>query len=48
MFDVDGCAIPVIWRAPLIKNKRAARRSQDIADVEALEREQAGLPGAKR
>lgn len=47
-FDVDGCAIPVIGRGPLIKNKRATGRSQDIADVEALEREQPAPAGTKR
>jgi hypothetical protein len=35
-FDLEGCAIPVIGRAALIKNKRAAARPQDIADVKAL------------
>ena len=35
-FEVEGCAIPVIGRDALIKNKRAAARPQDIADVEAL------------
>ncbi|HEX2671667.1 MAG TPA: hypothetical protein VHM25_12380 [Polyangiaceae bacterium] len=35
-FDLDGCAIPVIGRAALIKNKLAAGRPQDIADVKAL------------
>jgi hypothetical protein len=36
-FDLDGCAIPVIGRTALIKNKRAAGRPQDIADVKALD-----------
>ncbi len=36
-FDLDGCAIPVIGRAALIKNKRASGRPQDIADVKALD-----------
>lgn len=40
-FDVEGCPIPVIGRNALIKNKRAAARSQDMADVEALEGHQA-------
>jgi predicted nucleotidyltransferase len=35
-FDLDGLAIPVIGLAALIKNKRAAGRPQDIADVKAL------------
>lgn len=36
-FELDGCAIPVIGRSALIKNKRAAGRAQDIADVKALD-----------
>jgi hypothetical protein len=36
-FTLDGRRIPVIGRAALIKNKRAAGRAQDVADVEALE-----------
>ena len=35
-FTVEGCEIPVIGRKALIKNKRAAGRPQDIADVKAL------------
>jgi len=35
-FDLDGREIPVIGRNALIKNKRAAGRPQDIADVKAL------------
>lgn len=35
-FTLDGCEIPVIGRSALIKNKRAAGRPQDIADVKAL------------
>jgi predicted nucleotidyltransferase len=35
-FTLEGRRIPVIGRAALIKNKRAAGRAQDIADVEAL------------
>jgi hypothetical protein len=38
-FDVDGYPIPVIGRAALLKNKRAAGRPQDIADVKALDNE---------
>lgn len=37
-FELDGRAIPVIGRAALLKNKRAAGRDQDLADVKALER----------
>ncbi len=35
-FTLQGCEIPVIGRSALIKNKRAAARPQDIADVKAL------------
>jgi hypothetical protein len=38
-FDLDGCAIPVIGLAALLKNKRAAGRPQDLADVKALDGE---------
>ncbi len=37
-FDVEGRAVPVIARAALLANKRAAGREQDIADIAALER----------
>lgn len=37
-FDVDGRAVPIIGREALLKNKRAAGRDQDIADVRVLER----------
>lgn len=36
-FEIDGRTIPVIGRAALVKNKRAAGREQDLADVAALE-----------
>lgn len=36
-FELDGRQIPVIGLAALLKNKRAANRAQDLADVEALE-----------
>ncbi len=36
-FEIDGCEIPVIGLAALLKNKRAAGRAQDIADVKALQ-----------
>ena len=35
-FMLEGRKIPVIGRAALIKNKRAAGRAQDVADVEVL------------
>ncbi len=38
-FNLDGREIPVIGRTALIKNKRAAGRPQDIADVKALSSE---------
>ncbi len=37
-FTVEGRKIPVIGRDALLQNKRAAGRTQDLADVEALER----------
>jgi hypothetical protein len=36
-FELEGRAIPVIGRDALLKNKRAAGRPQDLADVTALE-----------
>ncbi len=36
--DVDGRSIPVIGLDALLKNKRAAGRPQDLADVASLER----------
>jgi hypothetical protein len=36
-FTLEGRIIPVIGRAALIKNKRAAGRLQDLADIEAIE-----------
>lgn len=35
-FSLEGRRIPVIGRNALIRNKRAAGRAQDTADVEAL------------
>lgn len=35
--DVDGRSIPVLGRDALVKNKLAAGRHQDLADVEALQ-----------
>jgi len=37
-FDVEGHRIPYIGRAALIRNKKAAGRHKDLADVEELER----------
>jgi len=37
-FELDGRRIPVIGRDALLRNKRAAARAQDLADIEALER----------
>ena len=36
--EMDGCSMSVIGLEDLIKNKRAAGRAKDIADVETLER----------
>jgi len=36
-FNIEGCKIPIIGRDALIKNKRAAGRPQDLADVKALD-----------
>jgi hypothetical protein len=35
-FELDGQRIAVIGLAALLKNKRAAGRAQDLADIEAL------------
>ena len=35
-FTLEGRRIPVIGRAALVKNKRAAGRPQDLADIEAI------------
>lgn len=35
-FTLEGRKVPVMGRAALLKNKRAAGRAQDAADVEAL------------
>lgn len=37
-FELEGRKIPVIGRPALLKNKKAAGREQDLADVKALER----------
>jgi hypothetical protein len=39
-FTLEGRKIAVIGRAALIKNKRAAGRAQDLADIEAIEPKQ--------
>jgi hypothetical protein len=36
-FELEGRKIPVIGRPALLKNKKAAGREQDLADVKALE-----------
>lgn len=36
-FDLDGRRIPIIGREALLRNKRAAGRPQDVADLVALE-----------
>jgi predicted nucleotidyltransferase len=36
-FEVEGRRIPVIGLDALLRNKRAAGRAQDLADIEALE-----------
>jgi hypothetical protein len=37
--DLDGLGVPVLSREHLIRNKRAAGRPQDIADLAWLERD---------
>jgi hypothetical protein len=37
-FELEGRRIRIIGRSALLKNKRAAGRPQDLADVSALER----------
>jgi hypothetical protein len=39
-FTLEGRKIAVIGRAALIKNKRAAGRAQDLADIQAIEPKQ--------
>lgn len=36
-FDLEGRRVPVIGLEALLRNKRAARRPQDLADLAALE-----------
>ena len=40
--ELDGHAIPYIGKAALIRNKKAAGRNKDLADVEELERVEPG------
>jgi hypothetical protein len=37
---IEGTTVPVVSRADLIADKRAAGRPQDLADVDALERQE--------
>lgn len=37
-FDVEGRRIPVIGIKALLKNKKAAAREQDLADIKALDK----------
>jgi len=37
--DVDGQSVPLLGKDDLIRNKRAAGRPQDLADVAALEQD---------
>ena len=34
--EIGGSAVPFLGRAALVKNKRAAARIKDLADLEAL------------
>lgn len=43
-FELAGRHIPVIGLGALLKNKRAAGREQDVADVKALERAAKNAP----
>jgi hypothetical protein len=36
-FDLEGRRVPVIGLDALLRNKRAANREQDLADIKALE-----------
>lgn len=44
-FELEGRSIRVIGRSALLKNKRAAGREQDLADLRALERKPPGGSG---
>lgn len=35
--EIDGCRMKIISRADFIKNKRAAGRNKDLADIDSLE-----------
>jgi hypothetical protein len=39
LWDLDGTPLAVIGRVELLRNKRAAGRPQDLADVDVLERQ---------
>ena len=38
-FEIEGRQIPIIGRAALFKNQRAAGRPQDLADLKALDKD---------
>ena len=40
--DIDGRAVPIIGREPLVRNKLAAARPKDLEDVRWLERHPPG------
>lgn len=44
IIELDGRSIPVIGRRALLRNKRAAGRPKDFADVEWLETHESELP----
>lgn len=39
VLDIEGMELPLLGRAALVKNKRAAGRPKDIVDADALEAE---------
>ncbi len=43
-FSLNGREIPFIGRAALVKNKRAAARAKDMADVDWLEKHPEAAP----
>lgn len=44
--ELQGLRLPVPGRAALLRNKRAAGRTKDLADAEPLERLEAQSPSA--